>query len=63
VVARARPLCSSSFGAAALWQRSGGSQLGGGGGSLLQRSVGCSHGSGQLGGSMIINKTRNNLWV
>ncbi len=30
---------------------------------LLQRHVGCGSSSGQLGGSMIINKTRNNLWV
>jgi hypothetical protein len=30
---------------------------------LLQRSIGCGGGSGQLGGGMIINKTRNNLWV
>jgi hypothetical protein len=30
---------------------------------LLQRGIGCGGGSGQLGGSMIINKTRNNLWV
>ncbi len=34
VVARARPLCSSSFAAAALRQRSGGGQLGGVGGSF-----------------------------
>ncbi len=30
---------------------------------LLQRGVGCGDGSGQLGGGMIINKTRNNVWV
>jgi hypothetical protein len=30
---------------------------------LLQRGIGCSSGSGQLGSSMIISKTRNNLWV
>jgi hypothetical protein len=30
---------------------------------LLQRCVGGGGGSGQLGGGMIINKTRNNLWV
>jgi hypothetical protein len=30
---------------------------------LLQRGIGCSGGSGQLDGGMIINKTRNNLWV
>jgi hypothetical protein len=30
---------------------------------LLQRGVGCGGGSGQLGGGMIINKTRNYLWV
>ncbi len=30
---------------------------------LLQRGIGCGGGSGQLGGGMIINKTRNNLWV
>jgi hypothetical protein len=30
---------------------------------LLQIGVGCGGGSGQLGGGVIINKTRNNLWV
>jgi hypothetical protein len=30
---------------------------------LLQRDIGGSGSSGQLGGGMIINKTRNNLWV
>ncbi len=30
---------------------------------FLQRGVGCGGGSGQLGGGMIISKTRNNLWV
>ncbi len=30
---------------------------------LLQHGVGGGGGSGQLGSGMIINKTRNNLWV
>ncbi len=28
---------------------------------LLQHGIGCGGGSGQLGGGMIINKTRNNV--
>ncbi len=30
---------------------------------LLQRGVGCGGSSCQLGGGIIINKTRNNIWV
>jgi hypothetical protein len=30
---------------------------------LLQRGVDCSGGSGQLGSGIIINKTRNSIWV
>jgi hypothetical protein len=30
---------------------------------LLQQDIGCGGSSGQLGGGMIINKTRNNLRV
>ena len=30
---------------------------------LLQRGGSCDGGSGKLGSGMIINKTRNNLWV
>jgi hypothetical protein len=62
VVARARPLCSSSFAAAALRQNAAAvASLAEAAAALLQRSVGCGSGSGQLGSSMIINKTRNNL--
>jgi hypothetical protein len=30
---------------------------------LLQHGIGCGGGSGQLGGGIIINKTRNSIWV
>jgi hypothetical protein len=47
-------LCGSTAAAASLTEAAA---------ALLQRSIGCGGGSGQLGGGMIINKTRNNLWV
>jgi hypothetical protein len=56
------------FAAVALWQQLCGStaaaaSLAEVAAALLQRGVGGSGSSGQLGGGMIINKTRNNLWV
>ena len=56
------------FAAVALWQQLCGSaaaadSLAEAAAALLQRSVGCGGGSGKLGGGMINNKTRNNLWV
>ncbi len=56
VVARARAL-------AVELQWSGGGFVVARAAALLQRGIGCGSGSGQLGGGMIINETRNNLWV
>ncbi len=68
VVVRARPLCGSSFAAAALRQQfcssaAAAASLVEVAAALLQCGVGGGGGSGQLGCGMIINKTRNNLWV
>jgi hypothetical protein len=52
-VALRQQLCGSAVAAASLVEAAA---------ALLQRGVGCGGGSGQLGGGMIINKTRNNLW-
>ncbi len=56
------------FAAIALWQQLCGSaaaaaSLAEAAAALLQRGVGCGGGSGQLGGNIIINKTRNSIWV
>ncbi len=53
-VALRQQLCGSAAAAASLAEA---------GAALLQRGVGCGSGSGQLGSGIIINKTRNNLWV
>jgi hypothetical protein len=54
-VALRQQLCGSALAAASLAEAAA---------ALLQRSSGGgSSGSGQLGGGMIINKTRNNLWI
>ncbi len=53
-VALQQQLCGSAAAAASLAEAVA---------ALLQRGIGCGGGSGQLGGGMIINKTRNNLWV
>ncbi len=56
------------FGAVALRQQLCGStaataSLAEGAAALLQHGIGCGGGSGQPGGGMIINNTRNNFWV
>ncbi len=53
-VALRQQLCSSAAAAASLAEVAV---------ALLQRGVGCSSGSGLLGGGIIINKTRNSIWV
>jgi hypothetical protein len=53
-VALRQQLCGSAAAAASLAEAAA---------ALLQRGISCSGGSGQLVGGMIINKTRNNLWV
>jgi hypothetical protein len=75
VVARARALAVDSwwqgqgrFAAAALPQQLCGSaaaaaSLAEAATALLQHGVSCGGGSGQLGGGIIINKTRNSIWV
>jgi hypothetical protein len=45
-------LCGSAAAAASLAEAAA---------ALLQRGIGCGGSSGQLGGGMIIDKTRNNL--
>jgi hypothetical protein len=56
------------FAAVALWQQLCGStavaaSLAKAVAALLQRGIGCGNGSGQLSGGIIINKTRNSIWV
>ncbi len=53
-VALQQQLCGSAAGAASLAE---------GAAALLQHGVGCGGGSGQLGGGIITNKTRNSIWV
>jgi hypothetical protein len=53
-VALRQQLCRSAAAAASLAEAAA---------ALLQRGVGCGGGSGQLGGGIIINKTRNSIWV
>jgi hypothetical protein len=53
-VALQQQLCGSAVVAASLGEAAA---------ALLQRSIGCGSVSCHLGGGMIINKTRNNLWV
>ncbi len=53
-VALGQQLCDSAVAVASLAEAAA---------ALLQRGIGCGGGSGQLGSGMIINKTRNNLWV
>jgi hypothetical protein len=53
-VALRQQLCGSAAVAASLAEAAA---------ALLQRGVGCGGSSGQLGGGIIINKTRNSIWV
>jgi hypothetical protein len=53
-VALRQQLCGSAAAAASLGEAAA---------ALLQHGVGCSGGSGQLGSGIIINKTRNSIWV
>ncbi len=53
-VALRQQLCGSAAAVASLAEAAA---------ALLQHGVGYGGGSGQLGGSMIINTTRNNLWM
>ncbi len=53
-VALGQQLCGSAAAVASLAEAAA---------ALLQRGVSCGSGSGQLGGGIIINKTRNSIWV
>jgi hypothetical protein len=53
-VALQQQLCGSATAAASLAEAAA---------ALLQRSVGCGGSSGQLGSGIIINKTRNSIFV